>query len=157
VGAHGHIGQVHLAKPGEVAHLRWEDLDLEAGPGYIRCTTSWQSKTRHSRAIAWSDETSRRLAEWRLSRLGETYVFDTEGQRERGYYRHIQPKFAAAVKAAKIKHWTMHDIRRTVGTRLAEANVNDAVAAAYLGHADIRTTVKFYQRIRPEVLRETVR
>jgi len=61
------------------------------------------------------------------------------------------------VKAAKIKHCTMHDIRRTVGTRLAEANENEAVAGAYLGRADIRTTLKFYQRIRPQVLRGTVR
>ena len=50
----------------------------------------------------------------------------------------------------------MHDVRRTVGTRLAEADVNQAVAAAYLGHADIRTTVKFYQKIRPEFLKETM-
>lgn len=47
-------------------------------------------------------------------------------------------------------------VNRTVGTRLAEAGVNEAVAAAYLGHTDITTTAKFYQRIRAEVLRDTV-
>jgi len=62
-----------------------------------------------------------------------------------------------AVKATKIERCTLHDIRRTVGTRLAEAGVNEAVAAAYLGHSDIRTTQRFYQKIRPEVLKETVR
>jgi len=144
------------ARVGEIAHLRWEDLDLTKGLGRIQCTSSWQSKTRQSRPIAWADDTSARLAKWRLSRLGQPYVFDLEGQRQRGFYRHIQPKFAAAVKVAKLDHCTMHDIRRTVGTRLAEADVNQAVAAAYLGHADIRTTVKFYQKIRPEVLKETM-
>ncbi len=35
--------------------------------------------------------------------------------------------------------------------RLAEAGVNEAVVAAYLGHTDISTTAKFYQRIRKGV------
>ena len=39
---------------------------------------------------------------------------------------------------------------------MAEAGVNEAVASAYLGHTDIATTAKFYQRIRAEVLRDTV-
>ncbi len=60
------------------------------------------------------------------------------------------------MKEAKIEKCTLHDIRRTVGTRLAEADVNEPVAAAYLGHTDIGTTVKFYQRIRAEVLEDTV-
>jgi len=53
-------------------------------------------------------------------------------------------------------HCTLHDIRRTVGTRLAEAGINEAIAAAYLGHTDIHTTAKFYQKIRTEVLKDTV-
>ena len=137
---------------------RWasSNLDLEQRVGEIRCTATWHSKTRRNRPIAWTVETNAKLRQWRLRRLGKPYIFMEEGGPARQFYYYLNEKFKRALKEARIPKCTLHDIRRTVGTRLAEANVNEAVAAAYLGHTDISTTGKFYQRIRKEVLKDTV-
>jgi integrase len=144
------------ARCNTIAYLMWAKLDLEERVGEVVCTERWKTKTRKSRPIAWSEETNERLKLWRLRRLGKTYVFAEENTRPRKFYESMKRRFDRAVEKAGIERCTPHDLRRTVGTRLAEAGVNEAVAAAYLGHADISTTVKFYQRIRKEVLKETV-
>lgn len=144
------------ARCGEIAHLLWSNLDLEQRVGEIRCTAVWKSKTRRNRPTAWTSETNAKLRQWRLLRLGKPYVFMEEDGPARQFYYYLNKKFRQALMEAKIPKCTLHDIRRTVGTRLAEAGVNEAVAAAYLGHTDISTTVKFYQRIRKEVLKDTV-
>ena len=67
-------------------------------------------------------------------------------------------KIAAAIEAAQsgILRRTLHDLRKTVGTRLAAAGINQKVAAAFLGHRDIATTARFYQEIEDEVIKQTV-
>ena len=144
------------ARCGELAHLQWTDINVRERTGLIKCTATWKSKTRRNRPIAWTEETAARLAKWRLHRLNKPYLFIEEGDAPRGCYYHLQKKFKHAVKKIGIPHCTLHDIRRTVGTRLAEAGINEAIAAAYLGHTDIHTTAKFYQKIRTEVLKDTV-
>ncbi len=70
------------------------------------------------------------------------------------YY--INRKFRRALKRSEIEKCKLHDIRSTVGTRLAEVDVNQAITAKFLGHNDIATTAKYYQKIRREVLRATL-
>jgi len=99
----------------------------------------------------------KRLKRWRLRRVGRRFVFRNEDEPERAHYRRIRDLFDDAVTEAKIvPRRTLHDIRRTVGTRLATANINQKVAAALLGHRDIATTARFYQTIDDEVIKKTV-
>ena len=63
----------------------------------------------------------------------------------------------ALLKSSGIKrHVVPHDLRKTVGTLLAERGVNQKVAAEYLGHATSTTTERYYQRVQDETLRAVV-
>lgn len=130
-------------RAGELSDLRWENLDLKNGTGTIECSSTWRSKTRRSRFIAFTPETAERLRVWRVHRLGQLYMFRAEGEPDRAHYRRIRDRFDAAVKRARISRRTLHDLRRTVGPRIAVAGINQKVAAAFLGHQDIATTSRF--------------
>ena len=143
-------------RAGEIAHLRWEDLQLDEGLGLIRCAADWRSKTRRNRVIAFTPDTIERLRRWRLQRAFKAYVFYDEDEKERETYRRMRAKFGEAVTNAGITRRTLHDLRRTVGTLLAERNINQRVAAEILGHSDPRTTAKYYQAVRPETIKRTV-
>ena len=89
-------------------------------------------------------------------RSGCQFVFRNDGEPEHAHYRRIRNRFDSAVKQSGILRRTLHDLRKTVGTRLAAAGINQKVAAAFLGHRDIATTARFYQEIEDEVIKQTV-
>ncbi len=45
---------------------------------------------------------------------------------------------------APMAHWTIHDLRRTFGTRIAQTGANMKVAQTLLGHRRMETTAKVY-------------
>ena len=68
----------------------------------------------------------------------------------------MRDRFGDAVEKAGIERRTLQDLRRTVGSLLAERNVNQRVAAEVLGHTDPRTTAKYYQTVRPETVKAAI-
>ena len=56
----------------------------------------------------------------------------------------LSEAFSRAILAAGTQHFTQHDTRRTFGTRCAEARVQPHRRQAWMGHADIGTTMRFY-------------
>ena len=69
----------------------------------------------------------------------------------------IYPPLLAAVKRAGIgRNVTLHDLRRTVGSLLAERGINQRVAIEFLGHSNITTTARLYQVVRPETIKKTI-
>jgi len=61
--------------------------------------------------------------------------------------------FAEIVKKAGISRCTLHDLRRTFVSHLANAGVNAALVQQLAGHSAIATTVKYYTGVMPEALR----
>jgi integrase len=61
--------------------------------------------------------------------------------------------FGKIVKDAGIEPCTIHDLRKTFVSYLANAGENEAVVQKLAGHASITTTLKHYTRILPETLR----
>lgn len=55
--------------------------------------------------------------------------------------------FSAAVRAAKVPSLTIHDLRRTFGTRCAEGGVPMRVLQKWLGHSTITMTERFYSNV----------
>lgn len=58
-------------------------------------------------------------------------------------YVDIKNSFSTALKAAKIENFRFHDLRHTVGTRLAQAGVPVNVIKDILAHSDIKTTMRY--------------
>lgn len=59
-------------------------------------------------------------------------------------------------KAAKIPHFTPHDLRRTTGSLLASENVQLKTIAAILGHRSIATTAKTYAHLLDRASHEAI-
>ena len=58
-------------------------------------------------------------------------------------YKDIKKAWATALKAAEIENFRFHDLRHTVGTRLAKENVPVNVIKEILAHSDVKTTMRY--------------
>ena len=58
-------------------------------------------------------------------------------------YRDIKRAWTSSLKAANIENFRFHDLRHTVGTRLAEQLVPVNVIKELLGHSDVHTTMRY--------------
>lgn len=52
--------------------------------------------------------------------------------------------FTKTQQAVRVNHGSLKTLRSTVATQLAEAGVHPRKAQAFLGHADMTTTMKYY-------------
>jgi integrase len=81
-----------------------------------------------------------------------TYVFTTRGDRPISGYSKAKARLDRAVTAARseaglpeLEPWTIHDLRRTVGTGLGKLGVTRFIIARVLNHAD-RSVTGIYDR-----------
>ena len=58
-------------------------------------------------------------------------------------YKDIKKAWVTALEKANIKNFRFHDLRHTVGTRLAEQLVPVNVIKELLGHSDVHTTMRY--------------
>lgn len=58
-------------------------------------------------------------------------------------YKDIKKAWTTALKTANIENFRFHDLRHTVGTRLAKENVPVNVIKEILAHSDIKTTMRY--------------
>jgi integrase len=56
----------------------------------------------------------------------------------------LKRSFGTALKRANIKGLVFHDLRHTCATRMAERGASIIAVKEILGHADIRTTMKYF-------------
>jgi integrase len=144
---------------GELAALRWEDVDLAAG--LIRCERSWDftsatAVTPKSRAgrrrvpipVVLRDE----LVELRMDheREGRPHglVFGESAERPfrpSGVVRRGQ----AAWRAAGLEPVGLHDARHTFASLMIAAGANAKAMATYMGHASVTTTFDLYGHLMP--------
>ena len=115
---------------GEAANLQPRDLDFDAATIRVRNEVS---KTRQSRLIPM-DEAIAPILEERAGRVGqEKYIFG-DGSDYRKPFSGWGKRFAALAKAVgSSERWTLHDIRRTVATRL-QAWTDPLTIEDLLGH-----------------------
>lgn len=78
-----------------------------------------------------------------LSKNSE-YLFSENGKRIRS--NAFNRRLTRVCDDLHIKHRSMHKIRKTYGTTLLDANVDESTVAEQMGHKDIATTKRFYYR-----------
>ena len=150
-------------RAGEACGLRWRDVTL-AGER-PRLSVVWQldkwgglvrpKSPTARRTIPLRLEVVEALEQWRArqttwaDRLGDEWgnehdlVFTT---RSGGpvWTRNVSRVFTKVQQAVGINHGSLKTLRSTVATQLAEAGVHPRKAQAFLGHADMTTTMKYY-------------
>ena len=122
---------LHTAmRRGEAAALQPRDLDFNAMTLRVR---SEVSKTRQTRLVPMDEAIAPMLQE-RADRVGrEKYIFG-DGSDYRKPFSGWGKRFAALAKAVGSgERWTLHDIRRTVATRL-QAWTDPLTIEDLLGH-----------------------
>ncbi|MCR5755377.1 MAG: site-specific integrase [Acetatifactor sp.] len=78
-----------------------------------------------------------------INAFGE-YLFQDEHTHLRISENGFNHKLSRLCAAANIPVRTMHKLRKTYGTRLIDADVDDSVIKDQMGHADIKTTRQYY-------------
>jgi integrase len=156
---------------GEVAGLRWSDIDLSARTLQISSTrlrfgkhlVEDTPKSRASRRtlpvpdhLAAALRTARAIQAADRLALGEEYqasgyvVVDKCGAALSPHA--LTSRWARMLKAAGVRHIRFHDARHTCGTLMHLQDVPIAVISAWLGHASKAFTMATYVHSQPEAL-----
>ena len=117
----------------EAASLQPRDLDFEVKTITVRAEVS---KTRQARAIPMADALAPMLRERVRGVRRDGYIFG-DGSNFEKPFSGFSKRFAALALAATPKgaeRWTLHDLRRTIATRMHEAGVDALVIEDLLGH-----------------------
>ncbi len=124
----------------EILTLTWDNIDFENNLITIEHTNTKSKKTRR---IPINSTLRQILIESKLKSAGNDYVFlSSKGEH---YKRHDSLKqiFARACKLANIKGLRFHDLRHTSATRMIESGANIVAVSRILGHADLKTTMRY--------------
>lgn len=169
-GEHFHAIVVLLARTGlrvgEACGLRWRDVVLHGDRP--RLSVVWQLD-KWARLVRPKSPTSRRtvplrrevvdaLEEWRAQQDLWRSRLEPEWADEHGLIfttrtglpiskRNVARAFTRYVERAGLDHGTLKTLRSTVATQLAEAGVHPKKAQAFLGHAHMSTTMKYYTAV----------
>ena len=154
----------------EVLHLTWVDVDLEQQRIEIRAKKAaseileWDPKNRKNRVVPMSDETAQLLIDLQVkSPEFHPYIFVSperldriKKRRKAGKWNsrsevvnNLGERFNTIRRHANVAKCTIHDLRRSAITNWAK-DLPIQVVQTLAGHADIKTTRKYYLAVRPE-------
>ena len=122
------------ARYSEIANIEWSRIDLVAREIHL-----WRSKVQNETILYMSDRVFdvvvRRAAE-RTSR----YVFNNREGNSRGYCTQAIRK---AILRAGLQNVRVHTLRHTHASRLIQNGMSVYEVKEILGHADIKTTLRY--------------
>ena len=124
----------------EVAEARWDEIDLAKNEWIIE---HQRTKMARPQLVPFSSIV-REIVEG-LPRFEGPYIFTTTGG-ARPVSSFSKTKERADALSG-VSGWRIHDLRRTVRTKLAELGINDTIAERVLGHAPAKLiqTYNVYQ------------
>jgi integrase len=123
-------------RKGEILTLTWEDVDFDNNILTVKHTIS---KSKKPKVIPISSKVRKLLLEQKLKSGGSNFVFTFEGKP----IKDVRRAFERACKRASIYGFRFHDLRHTAATRMIEAGVSIVAVSKVLGHAEIRTTMRY--------------
>jgi integrase len=119
------------ARRSSLCAMRWQDLDLEAGLWVVPAT--W-SKNRREMAVPLTSIAVDVLRRRQKSRSRSPWVW-TSAKAKVGHVVNPEKPWRAFLKAAEIaEHASLHDVRRTLGSNLANSGAATATISKALGH-----------------------
>ncbi len=122
------------ARYSEIAGLEWQKVNLQD-----RSIALWRPKVQNESVIYMTDRVFAILTK-RLQCKKTDYVFQNRNGEARNY---ISVTIRKAFKRAGITGCTAHTLRHTHATRLIQNGLNIYEVKEILGHADIRTTMRY--------------
>jgi integrase/recombinase XerC len=126
-------------RAGGVSTLRIEDLDLE------NCRATVTEKGDRTRKVMYNDDCATAIRTWLLKRkpTANDFVFTNKNGSQLTTDM-ISQTIRRACLTVGIRSLGAHSLRHRMGHKLAEAKFPPPVAASYLGHTSVETTMANY-------------
>ncbi len=161
-------------RQGEVLGLTWDNVDLNTGE--IRVVQQLQRQTNRglviknlktdidSRTIILTKENISELRKWKIEQSALKLQLHSWGEHDLVFTNSVgkalEPRRTARMWAdllnrSGIEHIKLHGARHSFATWAIQNGIDVKVVSHYLGHKDLRTTLKIYQQITSEGLQAT--
>jgi integrase len=137
------------ARRGEVAEMRWSELDLKAGTWTL---SKARTKNRQAHTIHLSDLAIQLLTDLKFLTGSSSFVFDTGRSNGKGHINQDSMNRALARLKSKeplasIPTFTVHDLRRSAATAWGEyLKTLPHVIERMLNHQPVNKLIATYQR-----------
>lgn len=135
------------ARKSNVLAMHWDNIDLTAGTWTIPDT-----KNGTAQLIKLGAREISILARRQRPDLEGAFVFPGSGKT--GHLMDPKKPWYKLRKEAKIPDVTIHDLRRSLGAAMANANVSVALIKANLNHKDQKTTLAVYAKTNKDAERD---
>jgi integrase len=122
------------ARYSEIANIEWNRIDLAS-----RSINLWRSKVQNETILFMTDRVFDILSRRASANTGK-YVFSNSDGESRGYCTQAIRK---AIKRAGIQNCRVHTLRHTHASRLIQNGMSVYEVKEILGHADIKTTLRY--------------
>jgi integrase len=168
----GHAWELALSglRRGEIAGLRWADVDLKAKTLTIlnnrvsaggttvendpKSATSRRALPLPDRLVSVLKAAKARQAAERLALGGGTFDYVVSNEAGEAYSPAVLTRYwRDTVKAAGVRHIKLHAARHTCATLMHLQGVPVAVIAAWIGHKDASLTMRLYAHSQSEALK----
>jgi integrase len=123
---------------GEVASLRWRNIDFENG--FVNLETT---KNGDSRSIPLPNQLASYLKNLERPKMPEEFLFPSFDPERRHPPSMIRKAFQKALKEAKIENFKFHDLRHTCASHLAMNGATQGELMEILGHRSPAMTRRY--------------
>lgn len=151
------VGVCTGLRRGELARLRWQDVDLREGLLTVRSRDGGETKSGHERQLPLAPdalEVLRRRQDERTDASDGPVFVDRRGLPIR--LDRISHRFKDMVRVAKLDdRLHFHSLRHTCGSWLAMKGVPMRVIQGILGHSSVQVTER-YSHLQPEVMQKAI-
>ncbi|QNN64349.1 tyrosine-type recombinase/integrase [Sphingomonas rhizophila] len=139
-GPYVRVLQLTAQRRTEVAAMRWDAVDLDAGTWTL---TAEDTKGDRATLVPLSRPVVEILKA--VPRIGP-FVFTSDGETHISGFAKGKARLDKFLKAsgAVLKPWTLHDLRRTAATHMVRLGVSEEVVGRILNHAVKGVTAKVY-------------
>jgi integrase len=126
----------------EIGNCRWEWFDWEKKLLHIPSDETFSLKSHRSRSIPLNEKL---IEELKPKGLESGYLFESgKSNAGKSHYRYSPRKsFDTVRKTAALEWVTPHTLRHTFGTQLGRANVSPLLIKEWMGHQDIKVTMRY--------------
>ena len=131
------------ARRGELAPLRWRDIDLDRAQAYVSHTKNTEPRVLPL-LPAVVEELGHLFAEdqerFKVA-AAQQLVFRSRTRPDVPY--HSEAVWQAALKAARVRNFRFHDLRHTCASYLAQSGASLLEIADVLGHRQLQMTQRY--------------
>ncbi len=135
------IAALHTGmRKGELLTLKWDAVDFHNN---VITVHAQHSKSRKARKVPLNSTLRKLLLEQKLITQASGYVFPTPNGVPYKHQNCLKKPFYTACNNANIDGLRFHDLRHTAATRMLENGANIVAVSHILGHADLKTTMRY--------------